>query len=53
MNTEVAKLHIALGQIDLAWTEDDQTAQTGRPEDIGSDSAVEHEAIAETNLNRR
>jgi hypothetical protein len=60
MNTEVAKLHIALGQIDLASTEDGRNAQTGRLEDItamsatlGSDSAVEHEAIAETNLNRR
>jgi hypothetical protein len=30
MNTEVAKLHNALGQIDLAWTEDDQSAQTAR-----------------------
>ena len=31
MNTEVAKLHNALGQIDLAWTEDDLNAQTARP----------------------
>jgi hypothetical protein len=31
MNTEVAKLHNALGQIDLAWTEDDLNTQTARP----------------------
>jgi hypothetical protein len=31
MNTEVTKLHNALGQIDLAWTEDDINAQTARP----------------------
>jgi hypothetical protein len=31
MNTEVAKLHSALGQIDLAWTEDDRSDQTARP----------------------
>jgi hypothetical protein len=31
MNTEVAKLHSALGQIDLAWTEDDLSDQTARP----------------------
>lgn len=31
MNTEVAKLHNALRQIDLAWTEDDRNTQTARP----------------------
>jgi hypothetical protein len=31
MSTEVAKLHNALGQIDLAWTEDDLSDQTARP----------------------
>jgi hypothetical protein len=40
MNTEVAKLHNALGQIDLAWTEDDLNAQTARPAAIDAASTT-------------
>jgi hypothetical protein len=55
MNAEVAKLHNALGQIDLAWTEDDINAQIARPAinaasatlSSGTGSVVENKVIVD------